>query len=67
MSRRLADCHTDNFTIKHRTDAALHVTHLETGEVMWLPKSQIEEIHEQPNGSVKITMTKWIAQKKGLL
>ena len=57
--------HTDTFQIERRTDNAIKLTHLETGVVDWVPLSQVEEIHEQPNGTVLVTMQKWIARKKG--
>ena len=31
----------------------------------WVPLSQVEEIHDQPDGTVLVTMQKWIARKKG--
>ena len=59
------DVHTDKYQIEHRTDNAVRLTHLDTGLVEWVPLSQVEEIHDQPNGTVLVTMKKWIARKKG--
>ena len=38
---------------------------LEDGTETWIPFSQIESIIREVDGRLSITMTKWIAQKKG--
>jgi urease gamma subunit len=63
-SDKAADYYTGHFRIEHRTDKALRVTQIDSGLVEWLPESQVEEIHEQPDGTFLITMSKWIARKK---
>lgn len=51
--------------IKHETDRALLVRVEETGEEVWLPLSQVEEVHHtKPVATVVIT--DWIAEQKGL-
>lgn len=62
---REIDAYTGTFNIDRRTDNAVKVIHQETGIIEWVPLSQIEEIHEQPDGSCLIIMQKWIARKKG--
>lgn len=59
------DYYTGSFNIERRTDNAIKLTHLDTGVVDWVPLSQVEEIHEQPDGTVLVVMQKWIARKKG--
>jgi hypothetical protein len=49
--------------IKGETDLAVKVTD-ETGEPVWLPKSQIE-IERRPDGYAEITMPEWLAIDKG--
>jgi len=51
-------------TIVAESDLAVKIA-LEDGETLWIPLSQIEAIHHDGSNSL-ITMTKWIAQKKGL-
>lgn len=49
------------------SDKAIQVTSAETGEVMWLPLSQVESIERETDGTGSITMTQWIAKQKGLV
>lgn len=34
---------------------------------IWLPLSQVEEIHRDKNGFGSVVMTDWIARTKGLI
>lgn len=45
------------------TDATLVITKYD--EEVWIPNSQVHEIHRGPEPSV--VMTAWIAKKKGFL
>lgn len=36
-------------------------------ENMWIPLSQVKEIHRSSNNEGTIVMTAWIAKKKGLI
>jgi hypothetical protein len=62
---RTSDTYTGAFVIERRTDNAIKLTDIESGLVDWVPLSQVEEIHDQPDGTVLVTMQKWIARKKG--
>lgn len=55
--------------IRHETDNAILIVDTATGEELWIPLSQIEEIHREGKvkGADRVVMTDWIAQKKGLL
>ena len=47
------------------TDNAILLT-LEDGSEAWVPFSQIEHmVRDAQGGGISVTMTKWIAQKKG--
>lgn len=37
------------------------------GEDLWIPLSQVKEIHRGPNGNNTLVVTAWIAKKKGLM
>lgn len=55
-----------NCTILTETDAAIKVA-LEDGECIWLPLSQVEEIHRSHKLNEDwLVVTKWIAKQKGL-
>ena len=62
---KTADVWTGWFRIEVRTAAAVRITDIASGVIEWVPLSQVEEIHEQPDGTYLITMQKWIARKKG--
>lgn len=49
--------------IKHETANALLII-TEDGEEVWLPFSQVHEIHKD-TVSPRVAMTAWIAKKKG--
>lgn len=55
--------------VVHETDNAIKVIDTVTGEEMWIPLSQIEEIHREGKvkGADRVVMSDWIAEKKGLL
>jgi hypothetical protein len=56
------------FEIKHRTENAMLVVDPASGEELWLPHSQIEEIHGIKDSKFcRVVMSRWIAEKKGLL
>lgn len=38
-----------------------------TGEEIWIPLSQVDEMHFDPDGNGEVVMTAWIAKKKGLI
>ena len=52
---------------KLETEAAILITDPASGEDIWIPFSQVEEIHRAPDGTGTIVMTSWIARQKGLL
>ena len=60
-----SDVFTGTFVIERRTEKAVKLTDTDSGLIDWIPLSQVEEIHDQPNGTVLVTMQKWIARKKG--
>ena len=64
MSRELYSLSCE---LKHDTDKAQQVVVLETGELMWIPFSQIERIDKYPDGTATVHMTAWIAKQKGLI
>ena len=48
------------------SDAAVLILDHANGEDLWIPLSQINEMHRNPDHTGKIVMTRWIARKKGL-
>jgi hypothetical protein len=53
-------------TILHTSDKAIHIE-LKGGETMWLPLSQLKEIHRtNQKGEDWVVMSGWIAKQKGL-
>lgn len=60
-----SDVWTGWFRLEVRTNAAVRLTDIASGVMEWVPLSQVEEIHDQPDGTVLVTMQKWIARKKG--
>jgi hypothetical protein len=52
-------------TFLKETDRAVLINTHE--EEMWIPLSQVKEMHKGPNGQGTIVMTAWIAKKKSLL
>lgn len=49
------------------TDSAVKILDHSTGEEMWIPLSQVDEMHFDKNDHGTIIMTRWIARKKGLI
>jgi hypothetical protein len=57
-------------TFKHETDSAVMILDHASGEEIWIPLSQVEEMHGKRSdgtGEGSIVMSDWIARKKGLL
>ena len=49
------------------TDNAILICDPASDEEIWIPLSQVEEIHRDKGGETgRIIMTEWIARKKGL-
>lgn len=59
------ETHKIECNIVRETDAAILVTAIETGEQIWIPLSQVEEIHRTRPATIVIT--RWIAEQKGLI
>ena len=49
------------------TDAAVQIIDPASDELLWIPLSQVESMVRRPDNTGSITMTRWIAEKKGLL
>jgi len=52
------------------TDKAILICDPTSGEELWIPLSQVLEMHGREDGrksTGRIVMTEWIAKKKGLL
>ena len=59
--------HTQTVKFLRETENAIHVE-VPNGDQMWIPFSQVASIEREANGiDGTITMSKWIAQQKGLL
>lgn len=54
---------------KGETDSAVKILDPASGEELWIPLSQIDEMHRGNTGlgPGTIVMSDWIARKKGLL
>ncbi len=55
-------------TFLRETDAAIKIHDHASGEDLWIPLSQVEEMH-RPKGGLgdgTIVMSDWIAEQKGL-
>lgn len=56
----------ENVRIGKETEKAMFVT-LENGEEMWMPLSQVHEIHRATDDKpASIVVSEWIAKQKGL-
>mgnify|MGYP003617669771 CR=1 FL=1 len=53
--------------IQHETDDVILIEDETMDEPIWIPLSQVEEIHRTKGGLATVVMTDWIAQRKGLL
>lgn len=49
------------------TDNAVLVCDHDSGELIWFPLSQVEEMHRDKRDEGSIVVTDWIARQKGLL
>lgn len=49
------------------TDKAVLVFDLASGEELWIPFSQVSEMHKGKTSEGTIIMSAWIAKKKGLI
>ena len=54
-------------TFKAETDRAVLIIDHASGEELWIPLSQVEEMHRDSAREGEIVMTAWIAKKKGLI
>ncbi len=54
--------------IKHETDKAILFADHQSEEDVWLPLSQVDEIHREfdTHGSDRLVISDWIARQKGL-
>jgi len=56
----------DEFIIVKETDKAILIEY--TDSVVWIPLSQIEAIHRDPQkGTARVVMSEWIAKQKGFI
>ena len=53
--------------IKYETDNAILIEDETLDEPIWIPLSQVDEIHRAKDGLATVVMTDWIARRKGLL
>lgn len=53
--------------IKHETENAILIEDETLDEPIWIPLSQVDEIHRAKDGLATVVMTDWIARRKGLL
>jgi hypothetical protein len=51
----------------HETDSAVLIEDLETEEEFWIPFSQVKSMERGLDDTGSITMTRWIAEQKGLV
>lgn len=58
--------YSEEFYIVRETDNAI-LLRTEAGEEVWVPLSQIDEIHRDRNGMATVVMSEWIAKQKGLI
>ncbi len=53
--------------IKHDTGSAILVIVEDTGEEVWIPRSQVEEIESGNSVISTIIVKEWIAKEKGII
>ena len=62
---------TETYTLPcafiRESEKAVLITDISTGENLWIPLSQIKEMHKDPTGVGRIVMTAWIAKQKDLI
>lgn len=61
------ECYEMACSFLSETAKAVQILDYETGEQLWIPISQVEEMHHRPDGTGTIRMTNWIAKQKGLI
>jgi hypothetical protein len=66
MTRQHEVVDLKDVTIVRETEAAIQIA-TDSGELVWLPLSQVEAIHRQGMNQDWLVVTRWIADKKGLL
>ena len=68
MSRRLEEGPTFEMAciFKVETDKAVLIYDPASEEEVWIPLSQVCEMHKNKKGEGTIVMTEWIAKQKGL-
>ena len=54
-------------TFLAETAAAVKLTDHASGEELWIPLSQVEEMHRGKDGTGTIIVSAWIAKQKGLI
>jgi hypothetical protein len=52
---------------KTETDKAVLLVDDSTGEEIWIPLSQVHEMHFDSSGIGRCVMSQWIAKQKGLV
>ena len=52
---------------KTETEKAVLIVDLASGEEIWIPLSQVHEMHFNAAGEGTIVMSQWIAKQKGLV
>lgn len=53
--------------IRHETDDAILLYDDASEQAVWIPLSQVDEIHRQKDNVAVVVMRRWIAAEKGLL
>jgi hypothetical protein len=63
------EVHTFRARRKGQSHLAFYVVDVETGEVMWIPKSQVRDPEEpfKDSEEEEITIPIWLAKEKGLV
>lgn len=66
---RIEQVHTFRARRKGQSEKAFYVAHAETGELMWIPRSQIEapDAPFEDTDEEEITIPIWLAKEKGLV
>lgn len=70
MRHREEPTHSMTGRLVRETKAAVLLQDPQTGEEVWLPRSQIVEMEESGGDApdyVDVIMTEWIAKQKGLI
>jgi len=56
----------DDVEIVRETDAAILINTRDGTDEVWLPMSQVEEIHRN-GGRARLVVTAWVARERGLV